>query len=114
MCNTIIANQDHNIGDNTTIDPMTARLFAWQLKSVLAILSKTELQTAQNALHSSEVAKCVQTALQQQGQVKLLSGRTKHIENVAKEVFQFLRPKILTTPWFMLFSREVQQEVKKM
>jgi hypothetical protein len=96
------------------MDPMTARLFTWILKSQLTILTKTELQTAQNAHHSMEFTKCVQKAFQQQGLVKLLSGRTKHIDNVAKEVFQFLRPKILTTPWFMLFSREVQQEVKKM
>jgi hypothetical protein len=96
------------------MDPMTARLFTWILKSQLAILSKTELQTAQNAFHSSEVTKCVQTAFQQQGLVRLSQGRSKNIDNLAKEVFQFLRPKILTTPWFMLFSREVQQEVKKM
>ena len=65
--------------------------------------------TSQHGIHEM-CTKCIQ----QQGLVKLLSGRTKHIDNVAKEVFQFLRPKILTTPWFMLFSREVQQEVKKM
>jgi hypothetical protein len=100
--------------DEPTIDSMTPRLIAWILKSMMVILSKTELQTTQNALHSNEVKTCVQTALQQQGMVTLAAGRPRHIDQIAKEVFQILKPKILTTPWFMLFTRDVQAEVKEM
>ena len=100
--------------DEPTMDNMTPRLFAWILKSMMVVLSKTELQTTQNAFHNNEVKSCVLTALQQQGMVTLSAGRPKHIDNLAKEVFQILRPKIFTTPWFMLFTREVQTEVKQM
>lgn len=86
----------------------------WMAKSMIMLLTKSDLQATQTAFHNNDVKKCVQVALQQQGLVTFKSGRTKNINLLSKEVFATLRPRTIQTPWFMLFSQEIQVEVKKM